>query len=73
MPALEMPQMVTAWKCPECKLFNRIEEGFCSKCKKVLQQYENEGVPLDEMIFEVELDLLQQAQQQVQQQAQKED
>ena len=65
MPALEMPvQMVTAWKCPACKLFYKIEDEVCGKCKIQLQVYENEGVPIEEMIFQVKPDLLQQAQQQ---------
>ena len=65
MPALEMPvQMVTAWKCPACKLFYKIEDEVCAQCKIQLQVYENQGVPIEEMIFEVEPDLLQQPKQQ---------
>ena len=65
MPALEMPvQMVTAWKCPACKLFYKIEDEVCAQCEIQLQFYESQGVPIEEMIFEVEPDLLHQAKQQ---------
>ena len=65
MPALEMPVlMITIWKCPECKLFNKIEDEFCAQCKKVLQLNENQGNPPEEIIFQVKPDLLQQAKQQ---------
>ena len=65
MPALEMPVfMITIWKCPECKIFNKMEDEFCAQCKKVLQLNENQGNPPEEMIFQVKPDLLQQAQQQ---------